>query len=222
MSFLARLEEACAAFVERVFATTFPSEVQPAEVARKMAAALEAYALGERGTRTPRLFVVRVAGGDFERLAPYRAELAERWRELVEEMAATLGTPLRERPEVRLLADPLAAPGTVNVELEGEAGTPTRVLVVRRGLPAGGRLPLDRGGTIGRDASCDLVLLDPRVSRRHARAECAGGAWEIIDLQSRNGTVVDGQRVDRAPLQLGSLVELGDTLLAVEEAPSRP
>lgn len=218
MSYLARLEEACAAFVERVFAAAFPSEIQPAEVARKMAAALEAYALGERGTPIPRLFIVRVADSDFERLAPHRAELIERWRELADEMAATLGTPLRERPEVRLVADPAAAPGTVAVELE--AAAPAAVLVVRRGLPAGGRLPLDRGGTIGRDAACDLVLLDPRVSRRHARAERVDGVWEIVDLQSRNGTIVDGQRVDRAPLRPGSLVELGDTLLAVEEAPS--
>ncbi|TAM60380.1 DUF2662 domain-containing protein [bacterium] len=218
MSFLARIEGACSAFVERVFAATFPGEVQPAEVARKMAAVLEAYALGERERRGPRLFLVRVSTRDFERLAPRRAELTEHWRTLAKEAAEALGAPLREPPEVRLIADPAAPPGTVDVDLDDSGAA--AVLVVRRGLPAGGRLPLDRGGTIGRDASCDLVLNDPRVSRRHACAQRAGSAWEIVDLHSRNGTIVDGCRVERAPLRPGSLVELGDTLLAVEEAPS--
>ncbi|MDE2572235.1 MAG: DUF3662 domain-containing protein [bacterium] len=221
MSFLARLEEACAAFVERVFAKTFPSEVQPAEVARKMAAALEAYALGERKGAPPQVFLVRIPQLDFERLAPYRADLVEQWRQLAEEMAAALGVPLRERPEVRLIASELASAGEVNVEVEGTARA-MLALVVERGLPAGARLALEFGGTIGRDAACDLVLRDPRVSRHHARIEPVDGGGEIVDLASRNGTLVDGRRVERQRLLRGMRVELGDTLLVVEEAPSGP
>jgi len=219
VSFLGRLEEACASFVERVFATTFPSGVQPAEVARKMAAALEAYALGEGEARLPRAFVVRVSAADYERLLPRRAALQEQWRKLAEEMAQTLGVRLPERPGVRLLPDAEAPSGSVSVDVEA-APANGLALVVQRGLPAGGRLYLDHGGTIGRDAGCDLVLRDPRVSRHHARVEQGERGVEIVDLASRNGTVVDGRRVDRAPLRPGARVELGDTLLVVEEAPS--
>jgi pSer/pThr/pTyr-binding forkhead associated (FHA) protein len=49
---------------------------------------------------------------------------------------------------------------------------------------------------IGRDPGCDLVFeKDRAVSRRHAILEPRGGAWLISDLNSRNGTWVNGQKV---------------------------
>lgn len=226
MSFLARLEEACASFIERVFAKTFPSALQPAEVARKIAVAVETYALGERGADAPRSFIVRISPTDFQNLAPCHDELVEQWRALIEQLADTLAIPLNGRPEVHVISDAAAVLGTVSVEVEApatHAPTPrVLALVVRRGLPAAARLSLERGGTIGRDSSCDLVLRDPRVSRRHARVDRRDDACEIVDLASRNGTVVDGRRVERATLAPGTRVELGDTLLIVEEAASGP
>jgi len=49
--------------------------------------------------------------------------------------------------------------------------------------------------TIGRSHSCDLVLDDPAVSRRHARLFRQGDEWWIEDLGSRNGTFVGGERL---------------------------
>ena len=43
---------------------------------------------------------------------------------------------------------------------------------------------------IGRDASCDLVLADPRVSQIHARVLRQGPTWMLEDLASRNGTAL--------------------------------
>ena len=48
---------------------------------------------------------------------------------------------------------------------------------------------------IGRDASCDLVLTDPRVSQIHARVLRQGPTWLLEDLASRNGTVLNGAPV---------------------------
>jgi len=53
---------------------------------------------------------------------------------------------------------------------------------------------------IGRDDSCELKFDDPLISRRHAEIRLDDGRWWVIDLGSRNGTRLDAQRIDRAPL----------------------
>jgi len=57
-----------------------------------------------------------------------------------------------------------------------------------------------RNFRIGRDASCDVHLDDPLVSRRHASIEFADGLWWLNDLGSRNGTLLNGRRVSRVPM----------------------
>ena len=42
MSFLAKIEHACAAFIERAFAKTFPGDLEPAQIARKLVSTMEA------------------------------------------------------------------------------------------------------------------------------------------------------------------------------------
>lgn len=59
----------------------------------------------------------------------------------------------------------------------------------------------------------DLVVDDPRVSSSHARFARLGRAWHVEDRGSRNGTFVNGQRVDRAELADLDVIDLGHTLL---------
>ena len=62
---------------------------------------------------------------------------------------------------------------------------------------------------IGRADSCDLVLDNPLVSRSHAVFEAVGDAMSIRDLQSHNGTYVNGQRIESAPLRTGDEIRIG-------------
>jgi hypothetical protein len=67
------------------------------------------------------------------------------------------------------------------------------------------------GLKIGRSAPADIVLADPRVSRSHCLVELAGEELKITDLNSTNGTFVDGERVDGvAMLAVGSLLRVGN------------
>lgn len=63
---------------------------------------------------------------------------------------------------------------------------------------------------VGRGADCRVRFYDPLVSRRHARIFHDEGAWQIEDLGSRNGTTVDGAKVDRAPLGVLSEIRVND------------
>ena len=93
-------------------------------------------------------------------------------------------------------------------------------LVVVEGPDRGLELVLD--GTqsnrvlVGQGQSCDLKLTDPKVSRRHAAFELGEVGLRIIDLESRNGTVVSGVRVDGATLEGGEMIRLGNSVLRVD------
>ncbi|MAG29487.1 MAG: hypothetical protein CL908_01180 [Deltaproteobacteria bacterium] len=67
---------------------------------------------------------------------------------------------------------------------------------------------------IGRNPTTDITLLDEGISREHALVlfdEDAAG-YLIEDLQSTNGTKVNGKRVRSAPLSEGDEIQIGQTL----------
>lgn len=77
--------------------------------------------------------------------------------------------------------------------------------------------------TIGREA-CDILLVnDDLLSRRHAKIEQRGDTWVLVDLDSTNGTFVNGVRL-RAPhtLQPGDTVRVGNTALTVHTEGGAP
>ncbi len=69
---------------------------------------------------------------------------------------------------------------------------------------------------LGRHDSCDVVLSDPSVSRRHARLVFRDGNWVLQDLHSTNGTLVNGVRVGRCTLRPGDRLALGDEQLRID------
>ena len=73
---------------------------------------------------------------------------------------------------------------------------------------------------IGRAALNDIVLSDHKISRSHARIECDETGCTLIDLGSSNGTLVNGDRIDRAKLVPGDVIQLGGSILHFEEIAS--
>ncbi|WP_170319890.1 sigma 54-interacting transcriptional regulator [Polyangium spumosum] len=82
------------------------------------------------------------------------------------------------------------------------------------------------GITIGRGPSREVSRVDeggartlvlrlpsPSVSKAHARLVRKGAAWFLEDLGSKNGSCVNGERVSRAPIQDGDLIEVGSVVL---------
>jgi len=70
---------------------------------------------------------------------------------------------------------------------------------------------------IGRADYNDIVLPDPSVSTVHAKLQRREGVWVLVDLDSTNGTFVDGERVKgEGPLAPGAIVRFGDVQLVFE------
>jgi DNA-binding NtrC family response regulator len=76
---------------------------------------------------------------------------------------------------------------------------------------------LEASRTVGRDASADLVVDDPGVSRVHIRLERRDGALFVTDLESRNGTFVNGTPVpsEGRSAPVGALIRMAQTILVV-------
>jgi hypothetical protein len=71
---------------------------------------------------------------------------------------------------------------------------------------------------IGRDERCDVRIIgDPSVSRNHVEVSFRDGSWWLRDLDSSNGTYIDGQRIDVVPLRTPTTARLGTgaTLLSL-------
>lgn len=74
-------------------------------------------------------------------------------------------------------------------------------------------------GSIGRDPHTDLVLMDPSISRRHCRVrQVTEDTWAVEDLASSNGTFVNGEKVRRAEIHPGDILQLGSRRFRVEDA----
>ena len=69
---------------------------------------------------------------------------------------------------------------------------------------------------IGRSKDCDIQVADPNVSRRHAEVRQEGAAHWVVDLDSTNGTEVNGRRLKRAKLRPGDTITVGSTELVFE------
>jgi hypothetical protein len=64
--------------------------------------------------------------------------------------------------------------------------------------------------TLGRGPDCGFRIEHASISRAHARLDCHDGQWRLVDLDSKNGVHVDGQRVSLAALGEQAWFRLGD------------
>jgi len=69
---------------------------------------------------------------------------------------------------------------------------------------------------VGREPSCDVVVADGSVSRRHAMIERRGATWIVVDQGSANGTFVDSRKVAEEPLRHGQELRFGAMAFKVE------
>jgi signal transduction histidine kinase/ActR/RegA family two-component response regulator len=84
-------------------------------------------------------------------------------------------------------------------------------LVILSGQHPGRRFVVDGTVCVGRGSTCDVVVDDPEVSREHLRIELKGNAHWLRDLESRNGTFINGAKIGEARLEMGDEIRLGTT-----------
>ncbi|HET7397696.1 MAG TPA: FHA domain-containing protein [Intrasporangium sp.] len=111
--------------------------------------------------------------------------------------------------------DHVEAPDTRRLSAEDQATIEalrpgTALLVVLRGPNSGARFLLDDAEvTAGRHPDSDIFLDDVTVSRKHALFVRSEAGYAVRDAKSLNGTYVNRERIDEAPLHTGDEVQIG-------------
>lgn len=219
MSFFAKIEQFCSGLIERAFAKTFPSDLDPAQVARKLVSTMEAQTRDDDGRlRAPGSYAVRVSPEDFERLAEHQEYLERAWADLLRSLAGKVGVAFDGGKVVVVMAARSDVPlGAIEISA-GKATDVRRGFRLRtvEGVPPNGVYRVEGTIRIGRSEESEIVLLDPSVSRAHAVVEVAAGEPIVRDLGSTNGTFVNGRRIEAEALRDGDELRLGNTRMRFE------
>lgn len=89
-------------------------------------------------------------------------------------------------------------------------------IIVLSGELENQRFPVGDQLRLGREDDNDLTLPDKKASRHHAILQRQGAVYQIIDLNSGNGTYVNGKRIAQpTPLEEGDILLIGDTKLTI-------
>ncbi len=200
---------------------------------------------GRGGIRAPDRFTIRLRPQDLAVLSG-GADLAVDLASQSLDWARRRGYSLDARPHVALIGDERLRAGDIEVEARfsgppsagAEGGddnsshtrvfqapivqSPRATLDVRE--PSGKVRTVVAGGpalTIGRASDNALALDDDRVSRHHARLQARGGLLVLTDLDSTNGTRVNGTVIGEVAVGNGDVIEFGDsvvTIVSIDEA----
>ena len=104
-----------------------------------------------------------------------------------------------------------AVPGAEEIAVDLEELSTGGILVVTRGPNAGSRFTLDTPQlSVGRHPDSDIFLDDVTVSRHHVEmTRQPSGAYLVRDVGSLNGTYLNRERIDEAPLRTGDELQIG-------------
>lgn len=108
---------------------------------------------------------------------------------------------------------PVITPSGGALPTAGASSGPAQTLVITSGVATGTSIPLDEDFvTIGRSSDSTLVIVDEYTSTYHARLARTGSEWILTDLDSTNGTRVNGEKIRRpVPVPTFTPVTIGQT-----------
>ena len=200
--------------------------IRPIEIGRQIIAAMDNQAIEQDG-RVAQRYVVGLHKSDLAALSDALKPLMSELRQAIANHAKFEGYNIAGEADVVLEEDVAQRIGSCVVTVGNTATTPrepvAQQLAVKPAavvLADGSRHPLDGDlVTIGRQASCTIVIADNNISRVHARFRVGDNAWTIEDLGSTNGTKVNGVLITEPTLlSHGQLIALGSLQLHFEQA----
>lgn len=240
MSILSDFEDRVGDALEGAFASVFRSPVQPSEIAKTLAKAMDdGRTIGVGKVYAPASYVVALSPEDDEILGAFTATLASELATFLVGHARERAYHLAAKPRIAFTVHDDLRLGRfrVSAELAFAENAPAAgpALFDHQALddtndapatPAGALATVTVGDTdhdvalrsdrvvVGRLQDCDICLSDANASRRHAAFVRDGGDWLIEDLDSTNGTYLNGRLLERPePLRAGDIVEIGLTRL---------
>jgi hypothetical protein len=236
---LSQLENLAEQLVEGTFARLLRARLQPIEVARYIARAMEdGQVINAQGrVVVPNVYLVYLNPDDFKALESYQEALQDELVRYIVSLARAADTTMPGRPRVFLQSNPSVSLRRVRVEgrlmsarqrnvdlthtqemhlpppsSEHEAAPPLMLYDGYRRMPI-----TEAVVAIGRSLDNDIILDDKRVSRRHAQLRRRYGQYVLYDLDSTGGTTVNGQWVREAVLKPGDVLAFAGVKVRLEQ-----
>ena len=224
--------------MEGVFNRNSRLRVRPIELGRRLLSEMDHNReVDVKGRRlAPNVFDIKLSPADKAAFADVEPALIAELAEAVRHYAKDEGYHLPGEVKITLSEDTSSKPGRFHVETTTEkpapgdsAWTEEKPPVVTSSAVTPSVSYLVRGVeriritekalTIGRQSDCDLVIPDSNVSRRHAEVRILPEGATITDLNSTNGTKVNGAKIaDARVLANGDVIEIGPEQVRVEIA----
>jgi hypothetical protein len=203
--------------VDGTFSRAFKGELQPVEIGRRLTREMDLQRrLGVHGLIAPNAFTVELSSRDFDRFDTFVDALIRELEEAAREHARTEDYVFVGPVTVAVVEDTHLRKGRfeiVSEVKEGPSGLPAASIVTADGERVVlGPEPI----TIGRLPESTIVVNDPNASRRHAEIRRVGNDVVVVDLNSTNGTRVNGATVTERQLADGDQVVIGTTVLRFE------
>ncbi len=223
MGLLDRFEDSLDRLVNGAFARAFKAEVQPVEIASALQREItdRAAVIDRQRTVIPNVFHVELSEHDYRRLAVFKDALQTELAGLVRDYSAEQSYTLLGPVDVTLSQDDELETGIFRVRSEARAEVSSKAGQAGATLDpqqprlevAGSAYPLVRAVTrIGRGSDTDIRIEDPGASRNHCEIVIGQPAL-VRDLNSTNGTYVNGERISQLEIADGSTIMIGTTPL---------
>ncbi|HHV34673.1 MAG TPA: DUF3662 domain-containing protein [Syntrophomonadaceae bacterium] len=220
--------------------------IQPVEMARALVREMVVQRrVSVSRVYTPNIFTISLGNADFQKSSPLHDALSQELAEYIKNKAVEKEYTLIGRPQVAFLEDesleigeiaiksaftseePLPQKESVKMDQtmifdkkEKESGFDGKKysIIVMSGPDQGKSILLqgEESYYIGRKSTNHLVLSDINASREHVRLEKRGDILSLIDMGSKNGTYVDGIRIEQCELEVGDQFLIGENLFKVE------
>jgi hypothetical protein len=244
---LEKFEQSIERLVEGTTGSLFNQPLQPAEIGKRLERAMLAEQRTSVGTAiVPNVYTVGLHPKDFAQVSDYRAGLARQLEAWLARVATERNFSVVDRIQVTISEDPAArrrnplvaatiadrrlGPKPVRVQ-PAQATSVYRNEPTTQGIAASlrgldgefrGRTFIVPPGmtTVGRAPENDIVIDSPDVSRRHARIESGPGRIRVHDLNSTNGTRINGDAIRISDVDARDEIAFGGQRFAVEIHPT--
>lgn len=241
------IEQRIESLFEGAFGRAFRRNVQPVEIARKLAKEMDDYKMvSVSQIYAPNEYLVYLSPRDRDQFESYEPALIKELEQYLTEHSRRESYVLLSKPKVSFETDEDLEVGLFGIanrmiqreapDQEPEPAPETGETRVYRAAPVeteaasaedlgvepepatvtvnGRAYDLKKPSVvIGRSKDCDIRVSDPNISRQHAEIRQEGSTYWIVDLDSTNGTSVNGRALKRAKLDDEDRITLGSTEL---------
>ena len=216
---LDNVERGLERLVSGAFAKSFRGGVQPIEIIASLKREMDSHAVVVQRDRilAPHVYTVGLNAEDLEPLAAHGAVLIDELTEAVRTYATRQRYSFTAPVAIRLVAASDIARGVIKVASQALDA----VSDWHPALEINGEIVHLTGPEIiiGRGSTATVILSDSGASRHHARILWSGKIAGLEDLQSTNGTTLNGTRVTSSPLEQGDVIQIGGTKLVFKILP---